>query len=112
MLQSIQNRAAKVVVGAAKFDHVTPILSELHWLVVEKRIIYKISMLMFKAMNGLAPKYLVDKCIPKAAILRSCNLRSDDLNFLTVPPTRLKIGSRNFSVVGPAVNIFCDSLIY
>jgi len=31
-LQSIQNAAARLVTGAKKFDHITPVLRELHWL--------------------------------------------------------------------------------
>ena len=102
-LQSIQNQAAKVVVGGLKFDHVGPIFRDLHWLSVEKRIIFKIATLMYKCMNGLAPAYLRNKCKPRVLSLSHHQLRSNELNFLTVPSTRLKIGSRDFSVVGPAV---------
>ena len=34
-LQRLQNVAAKIIVGGAKYEHVTPILRELHWLPVE-----------------------------------------------------------------------------
>ena len=32
ILQSVQNRAARIVVGGHRYDHVSPILRELHWL--------------------------------------------------------------------------------
>ena len=63
----IQNRAAKLVAGASKFDHVSPIFKEFHWLTVDKRVIYKIELLMFKVMRYLAPNYLMDRCIPRSS---------------------------------------------
>ena len=61
MLQSIQNRAARIVVGAHKFDNITPVLRELHWLTVDKRILFKIAVFMYKCINDIAPAYLCDK---------------------------------------------------
>jgi len=37
-LQGVQNAAARMITGTCKFDHVTPILRELHWLPVTQRI--------------------------------------------------------------------------
>jgi len=41
-----------------KFDHITPILSSLHWLSLKFCINYKVLLLTYKALNGLAPVYL------------------------------------------------------
>ena len=59
-LQRIQNMAAKMVSRKTKFDHVTPILKFLHWLPVEYRIQFKVLLLTFRAMSGMAPQYLTD----------------------------------------------------
>jgi len=40
-LQAVQNAAVKLVAGARKFDHVTPLLRERHWLPVQQRITFK-----------------------------------------------------------------------
>ena len=40
-LQSVQNAAARLVSGAHRHDHITPVLVDLHWLPVRQRIIYK-----------------------------------------------------------------------
>jgi len=40
-----------------------------HWLPVRRRVEFKITPLVLKALNGLAPPYLVD----------DCNLVSDDI---------------------------------
>ena len=39
-LQADENAAARVVMGTRKFDHITPVLRELHWLLVRQRIKY------------------------------------------------------------------------
>ena len=56
-LQSIQNKAARVVTRTGKFDHITPVLKQLHWLPVRYRIVFKILLLVYKALNGTAPSY-------------------------------------------------------
>ena len=49
-LQLVQNRAARIVTFTKKYEHIAPSLIELHWLPVEYRIIYKISLLVYKAV--------------------------------------------------------------
>ena len=102
-LQSIQNQAAKLVDGGLKFDHVGPILKKLHWLKVDKRIIFRIAILVFRCLKSQAPKYLIDKCVPKNLHDVNYRLRSSDMNLLIVPNAQLVIGSRNFAVAGPIV---------
>ena len=41
-LQSIQNTAARAVTRTRKFDHIAPVLKQLHWLPVRYRIVFKI----------------------------------------------------------------------
>ena len=38
----------------------SPILNELHWLPVEKRITFKLFSLAYKCNQGVAPQYLLD----------------------------------------------------
>ena len=57
-LQLVQNAAARLITGTRRFEHITPILAELHWLPVPFRIDFKILLLTFKSLNGLAPSYL------------------------------------------------------
>ena len=39
-LQYVQNSAARLLTGTRKYDSITPILKELHWLPVAERIDY------------------------------------------------------------------------
>ena len=57
-LQRVQNAAAKTISGARKYDYVTPLLRELHWLPVKEKIELKISLLTFKALNDMARVYV------------------------------------------------------
>ncbi|KAF7667112.1 hypothetical protein LDENG_00075650 [Lucifuga dentata] len=41
-----------------KRDHISPILTSLHWLLVHYRINFKILLFVFKSLNRLAPPYL------------------------------------------------------
>lgn len=54
-LQIVQNAAARLLTGTKKREHITPVLSSLHWLPVKFRINFKILLFVFKSLNGLAP---------------------------------------------------------
>ena len=56
----MQNAAVRLIILSRKYDHITPVLINLHWLPVEYRVKFKLLLLTFKALNGLAPKYLTD----------------------------------------------------
>ena len=98
-LQHVQNAAARLTMRIQKFDHITPILISLHWLPIEARISFKILLLTYKILNGLAPGYLSDLI---SAYKPSRALRSAHKNLLAVPRTKLKtFGDRCFSVASP-----------
>ena len=85
-LQKVLNAAARVVCLVPKFDHITPTLMRLHWLPVKYRVIFKIVLLVYKALHGLAPKYICDMLTYKQS--NNYSLRSDELGLLHVPSTR------------------------
>jgi len=62
-LQAVQNSAARVVTGIRKYDHITPVLRDFHWLLVRHRIDFKVAMTVFKCIHGLAPQYLAGDCV-------------------------------------------------
>ncbi len=49
-----QNTAARVLTRTRKYDHISPVLSTLHWFPIEHRIHFKILLITYKALNGLA----------------------------------------------------------
>ena len=50
-LQRVQNCAARLVVNARRHDHITPVLRDFHWLPVDQRIVFKILLITYKALN-------------------------------------------------------------
>ena len=57
-LQLVQNCAARLNMCRNKYDHIIPILKELHWIPVQQRIIFKILLITYKALNDLTPIYI------------------------------------------------------
>jgi hypothetical protein len=102
-MQLVQNAAARLVTGLRKFDHVKPTLRDLHWLPVRQRINYKVALLVYKCLHGLAPSYLADDCRPVSTMAGRRQLRSADTGMLVVPRTRTSIGARSFAVHGPTI---------
>ena len=77
-LQSVQNAAARFVSMSWKFDHITPILRDLHWLPVRRRIDFKVATLVYKCLHGFAPPYLIEDCVLVASLSGRQHLRSAD----------------------------------
>ena len=57
-LQLVQNKAARLVTLTKKQDHITPLLCKLHGLPVDVRINFKVLVMLYKALRGLAPRYI------------------------------------------------------
>ena len=103
-LQRVQNAAARFVARKRKYDHITPVLRDLHWLPVHLRVKFKVATLVHKCLHGLAPSYLVRQCRPVSSVPGRQQLRSAAANKLDIPRTRtVRFGSRPFSVSGPVV---------
>ena len=86
-LQRVQNTAARIVTSTRKYDSITPIMFKLHWLPLHSRIIFKLLLIVYEALNGKAPSYI-------SSILshRTCSrsLRSSGQELLTMPLVKLK----------------------
>jgi hypothetical protein len=99
-LQSVQNFACRVISGVGKFDHITPALPELNWLPVEKLLLERETVMVYKCLNGLAPDYLVDKFIKRSDI-HDRSTRNHDL--LDISLYRTATGQRTFNYRGAKI---------
>ena len=81
-LQLVPNTLARVVAQKSRFDHITPVLSELHWLPVRHRINFKIAAITHRVLQSQQPSYLA-ALIPRYAPVRS--LRSSSSLSICVP---------------------------
>ena len=89
-LQSVQNAAARLVTGAGRRDHITPMLRRLHWLPVRQRVVFKVAELVHQSLDGVAPAYLINDCrLLSDAGRRPLRSSSSDIRTLVVPRTHL-----------------------
>jgi len=61
-LQSVQSADARLVSGARCYDRITPVLLELHWLLVRRQVDFKMATLVYLSLSGMAPGYLAADC--------------------------------------------------
>jgi hypothetical protein len=100
-LQRVQNLAARIVTRSGKYCSATSLLKTLHWLPVRYRIQYKILLLTYKCLNGVAPAYLTE-LLSLSTPTRT--LRSSNQLLLQVPRTRLvSAGDRAFVKAAPTL---------
>ena len=93
MLQSVQNSAIRLVFGQFKYDRkpFSHVFTDLHWLKIRERIIFKICLVVHKCIWNLAPESL-----------KSLIVISNTRTFLLVEPKFNSVyGARAFSRAGP-----------
>jgi len=62
-----------------------------HW-------VFKLCLLVYKALNGLAPSYVTDMLQPVTTLDRQVTLRSADNNDLFISRSRVRLGERAFRI--------------
>lgn len=114
----IQNVNDRLIFAVGRNVDADSLLERLHWLPVEKRVIYKILLYVYKALNCLAPAY-ISQCIQlyqPSLRLRSAN----DQTQLYIPREFTSIGRNKFTIaaayqwnklpknirIAPSVNAF------
>ena len=87
----VLNAAARVITGTRKFDRgLGQILhDQLHWLDVPDRVLFKLAVTVHQCLNGRAPPYLSEHCIPVSSADTRRYLRSANRHLLAVPRFQL-----------------------
>jgi len=95
MATGLHVRALRSVLSLILHDH-------LHWLDVPDRVLFKLAVTVHQCLNGRAPPYLPEHCIPVSSADTRRHLRPANRHLLAVPRFRLNTyGRRAFSVAGP-----------
>ncbi len=96
-LQMVQNAAARVLTKTRKYEqHISPVLSTLHWLPFRYCIDFKILLITYKALNGLAPQYLSELLSHYSP---SHPLRSQNSGHLIIPIiSKSTAGGRSYQI--------------
>ncbi|XP_029441564.1 putative L-aspartate dehydrogenase isoform X1 [Rhinatrema bivittatum] len=82
LLQLLQNATVRILTNRKRSEHITPVLKELHWLPIKKRIDYKLLSIIHKNINNNESECLntlLQKHIPQH------NTRSANKALLTIP---------------------------
>ena len=95
----LQNTAARVVLQVSKFQHISPVLCELHWLPIQYRIIFKILLVVYKSLNGTSPSYLAQKLQVK-------------LSFMPLFIKATSMALLHFPVLNSSVDAECENLTF
>jgi len=86
--------------GARLYDHITPVLQELQWLPVRRRVDFNMTTLVYLSLSGMAPACLASNCQLVSDKGRR-QLRSATSRTCVVRQTYSNYGDRCFAAAGP-----------
>lgn len=64
-IQAVQNFAGRILCDKKKYDHITLILKQLHWIPI-RQLYYRDAILTFKCMTGCAPEALTSLFVQRS----------------------------------------------
>jgi len=99
-LQMVQNTLARVVLRRGKYEHITPALSELHWLPVRQCIDFKVAMLTFKVRQSGHRTYFSQQL---SDYTPNRSLHSASQHRLQTQPTRTVLTQCGFTSAAPKI---------
>ena len=97
---SVQNAASRFLIGTRRGDHISPVLRQLHWLPVQRRVDFKLACFVYSSSSGQAPPYLTDDIHLVSEGPRH-RLRSSTDRSYAVPRAHRTFGDRSFAAAGP-----------
>ena len=110
-MQRAQNAAARLISHTTRFDHISPVMKDLHWLPVKYRVMFKLVVYTFKALHGSAPTYIHQ--LIRLKLQSNYNLRSNTKHLLLELPNKPNkpTGDRGCFAVAPTLwNALPDDL--
>ena len=101
-LHEVQNKASRLIIQCRRQNHISPLHMSLHWLPINSRIEYKLTVSCHSFFLDFSPIYLSDLLsvyTPKG------NLRSSSDNKISCIPKLLTktFGHRSFSFAAPTI---------
>jgi len=103
-LQPVLNAAAQLVFSIRKYEAVSTLLCDLHWLRVPQLIEFKLAVLTCCCLHSTAPQYLTNELHREADIDARLHLRSASTSTFVVPPMHHStISVRSFPVTASRV---------
>ena len=93
LINRLQIIAARIVSHTSKFEHITPVMYELHWLPVKMPIRFKLLLLVYQCVQQTAPTYLCElheKKKSKYGILKKYHININNYMILNIYLIRVK----------------------
>ena len=105
-LVSVLNNCIRYIYNVKDFKQdLVPLYKDAHILPIQQRITFKVSLLCYKIVNGMAPKYMegmVTRDIPRVNQFGTRNRPMHDIHRLKVLPLpKTPVGTRRFSYQAP-----------
>ena len=86
-LQKLQNKCIRLIFQQPRSTHITFFRDKLHWLPIEKRIIFKTLYFVYKALHGFSPNYIKD-CMQIRSRPAAMKTRSSSSVLLETPSSK------------------------
>ena len=96
-LLKLQKRAARIILKALILTPSQRMFSELRWLSFPRRVQNHTCVMVYKALNNLAPEYIND-LFTKVSDTHNRNTRSVDHKLLRIPSFKTSLYENSFSV--------------
>ena len=92
--------SCRIICDLRKFDHISAVMADLHWLKVNECIIFKVAVLMYKCVTSTAPQYLSDLVMKT----HYRPLRSSSNGLLPISKCNTtQVRNSSFSAMGPRI---------
>ena len=105
-LQKVQSSAARQIFKCRKQTHISPLLMSLHWLPINDRIEYKLSVICHFFYLGLSPIYLSD-ILSVYTLKRNLRSSSDNGILCILGYEQRHLGIAHFLELPPQYGILC-----
>ena len=105
-LHELQNAAARSILRTPRSEHISPLIQNLHWLPVNRRILHKVAAQSHTSLSGSDPPYLSD--LTHVYISSRALRSSSDTRILKTPNVKLKSYGHLPTTV-PLHGILCHS---
>ena len=94
---------AKEALKHSKYSSTTQALMDLHWLLIEQQIQFKILAIKYKAINSNAPKYIMDQI--ETSKSKRDNMQSNNARkMINIPSVKYKtFAARSFGYAAPTL---------
>lgn len=92
-IQAVQSFAGRILCNKRKYDHITLILIQLHWIPMRQQLYYCNAVLAFKCMTGCVPEALTSLFVQRSKI---STLSTRNSQKLQIPLCKTATGQRSF----------------